>query len=138
MKGIAIACLALGVSTAAAQRPSEIRLARASGEELPTDFTALLSMRELADGRILLTQRGEPGFAVADFRDGSLRPIGRKGRGPGEFESAWSLTALAGDSTVLCDFANRWLILAISGRSDRRKTRPIWLSFNASMLPKRW
>jgi hypothetical protein len=111
MNRVAIAGLAFGCSTAAAQPPSEIRLVRASGEELAADFTALLSMRELADGRLLLTQRGEPGLAVADFQVGSLRPIGRKGRGPGEFELAWSLTALAGDSTVLCDFSNRWLIL---------------------------
>lgn len=94
-----------------AQQPADIRLPRNAGTELDADFTTLLSMRELANGRVLLTQRGEPKFVVADFVTRGARPIGRKGKGPGEYELAWSVTPLPNDTTVLCDFSYRWLML---------------------------
>lgn len=94
-----------------AQQPAGIRLPRNAGTELDADFTVLLSMREVANGRVLLTQRGEPKFMVADFASRTARPIGRKGKGPGEYELAWSVTPLSNDTTVLCDFSYRWLML---------------------------
>ena len=73
---------------------------------LPHDFSMIRGLRELADGRVLVTDRLEEQVYVADLGRGTVRPVGRKGGGPQEYRLPAALIALAGDSTLLIDEGN--------------------------------
>ncbi|HEX9564114.1 MAG TPA: hypothetical protein VF981_09090 [Gemmatimonadaceae bacterium] len=93
-----------------AQSPATIRLANANAE-LAEEFSDLYAMREIQDGRVLLFDRKEDRFVVADFASSTVRTVSLKGHGPGEYEMMISaLLPLGGDSTLAADL-NRWLIL---------------------------
>ncbi|HEY7567815.1 MAG TPA: hypothetical protein VH762_09610 [Gemmatimonadaceae bacterium] len=70
------------------------------------DFTQIRGLRELPDGRVLLSDRLDKGVVVVDFATNSIRVVGRTGRGPGEYKMPTTLTALPGDSTLLSDEGN--------------------------------
>ena len=79
---------------------------------LAAEFTGIASVRELADGRLLITDWRENRLVVADLRTGSTTAVSRKGSGPGEFQYVGSLLALGGDSTLVPDRQfPRWLLL---------------------------
>src|ERR1041385_6566824 len=70
------------------------------------------AIRELRDGRVLVVETGEVSrLVLADFTTGAVTPIGRRGRGPGEYERGAGLYALAGDSTLMAAGGMRWLLL---------------------------
>lgn len=82
-------------------------------DSLAESFSRITGVRELADGRVLVTDDIDNKLVVADFRAGHLQSIGRVGSGPGEFRLAGRLFALPGDSTLFIDGLNsRWLLLA--------------------------
>lgn len=76
---------------------------------LPVDFTQVRGVRELADGRILVTDRLDQGLVVADFAKGTVARIGRTGSGPAEYRLPTALIAMPGDSTLLVDEGNQRL-----------------------------
>jgi hypothetical protein len=81
--------------------------------ELSEEFTRVSSIRELADGRVLILDIRERRLVVADFRTDRVRRIGRSGAGPGEYRQPVQLLAFGGDSTFVVDRPNaRWLLLA--------------------------
>ena len=76
-------------------------------------FTQVAGLRELADGRVIVTDAPEVRVVVADFATRRVEPIGRQGRGPGEFVRPGGLYAFGDDRTLLADNgAVRWLILS--------------------------
>jgi len=95
------------------QGPPELRLrpfeARVAGE-----FTRIVGLRELADGRVLVADEGENRLLVADFRGGSPQAIARPGAGPNEFQRVSYLLPLLADSTLMPDAGSqgRWLLIA--------------------------
>ena len=84
--------------------PAAVRLS--SPDILPHEFSLIRGLRELPDGRVLVTDWIEEVVAVADFRSGTVRPLGRKGSGPLEYRLPGTLLALPGDSTLLLDEGN--------------------------------
>lgn len=94
----------------AAQAPRQVTLkpADAKPEE---EFTVIGSVRELADGRILVTDPRENRVIVMDLKAGTIAPVGRQGRGPGEYGGALPLRAIAGDSSMMFDFMSRRVLL---------------------------
>lgn len=105
-----VAALAMSVA-AQAQRPTAIALKPASGTH-PEEFTNVGSVRELADGRVLVTDNREQRLVVLDFAKATVAQVGRTGRGPNEYSMASSLYPIAGDSTLMPDvFGRRWLLL---------------------------
>ncbi len=95
-----------------AQRPALIKLKPASGQH-PEEFTTVFALRELADGRVLVSDSRESRLVVLDFRTGATKAVGRTGRGPNEYSRAATLFALGADSTLLADpGSRRWLVLA--------------------------
>ncbi len=112
---IKIATLALAVALAApgaaySQRPTPITLKSPSATH-PEEFTAPGSVRELADGRVLVTENREQRLVVLDFSKGTAEPIGRTGRGPNEYVTVSFLYALGGDSTLMPDLmGRRWVL----------------------------
>lgn len=102
------ACLA--IPSLSAQGPTE-RMLRPPNSTLAEDFSRIVGIRELRDGRILVADAGDRRVVVADFVTRALTMISRQGRGPGEYTSVSPLYQLAGDSTLMPDPANgRWLV----------------------------
>jgi hypothetical protein len=80
---------------------------------LDREFTYIISVRELSDGRVLISDPREGPVVIADFLRNRTGQVGRIGSGPGEYPSVTGLTALAGDSTVMVDVSRRhWTILS--------------------------
>jgi hypothetical protein len=87
-------------------------LAKPSGK-LSVPLNAPTSVRELADGRVLVSELGEKRIVVADLRLGTVTPIGRLGAGPQEYRAAVPVADIGHDSTVMADpFGRRWLLLS--------------------------
>lgn len=79
---------------------------------LDSEFVYLTNARELADGRVLISTP-DRGVLVVDLERGTIRPVGRKGRGPGEYELPGRAHALARDSSLIFDnMVRRWLVLS--------------------------
>lgn len=108
--------LALTVVLAAplgAQRPPVPVTLPAADARLATEFSGVLGVRELSDGRLVVADRIDLGLVVADFRTQTTTPISRKGRGPNEYSMVARLYPIGGDSTIMADLMQRrWLILA--------------------------
>lgn len=76
---------------------------------VPLGFTFVSSVRELPDGRIIVTDPRERRFLSVDPRSSSIVPIGRVGRGPGEWTNLFPVIPLGGDSSLMPDApARRW------------------------------
>ena len=99
---------------------------------LNVEFSDLTTIRELADGRVLLFDRKEERLVVGDFPSGSVYDVARKGQGPAEFEFIAGLLPLAGDTTIAADITRRWLILV--GDSVVRKVLPEHPALQRTML----
>jgi hypothetical protein len=98
--------------TAWAQPLRPISLAKANAT-LDDDFVGLTSMRELADGRVILTDGRDQRIFLADFALGTATPLSRKGKGPLEYSFVGFVYATAADSTIMLDLSNRrWLVFA--------------------------
>lgn len=110
MRALFVALVCAMSSSMAAQRPVIIRLPPAD-VRLETAFTAITSIRELSDGRILVTDPRDLQLVVADLRTGDVKQISRRGGGPGEYGLAAPLHAIAGDSSLMSDFMQRRVLL---------------------------
>lgn len=96
----------------AAQSPRLLRLGPANGG-ISHDFVVVTSVRELADGRVLVTDPQDAGLLVADMVRDSTAVVGRKGRGPGEYQLPGHVFGMASDSSFVADvLRRRWLLLA--------------------------
>lgn len=73
-------------------------------------FTRITSLRELADGRMIVTDFVERRIMVGRFDGSPAAPVGRRGPGPREWSSARPIRALRGDTSLLVDaVARRWI-----------------------------
>jgi hypothetical protein len=89
------------VATAIKLKPAESKLGH--------EFSSIMGVRELADGRVLVTDFTEGKVLVADFAKGTATQVGRSGKGPGEYENPGTLLSLGGDSTLLIELrSSRW------------------------------
>jgi len=110
---VALCLTALATAVSFQQVPRAITL-RSADATLGEPFTSIYSIRELADGRVLVTDNSsETRIVVADLRRNLVRTVGHQGAGPGEYRLAGRLVALTHDSTLFIDAAQgrRWLIL---------------------------
>lgn len=73
------------------------------------DFSRISGIRELADGRLLVSDWIEETVSLADAERGVIRVIGRRGTGPAEYRLPGALLPLLGDSTLLIDEGNERL-----------------------------
>jgi hypothetical protein len=95
----------------AAQATPQLTLGRRT--DLPgVEFSRITDVRELADGRLLVTDAIDKQLYVVDFAKQTSRTIGRQGAGPGEYRMPGRLLAISRDSTLLVDNAGgRWLVM---------------------------
>jgi hypothetical protein len=109
---IAVATFAAVTSGLPAQARPATRLAPPD-VSLDEEFSVVASVRELTDGRVLVTDEREGRVVVVDLRTGDAVQIGRTGAGPGEYRQVGRLWPLAADSSILKEpFSPRWLILS--------------------------
>src|SRR5688572_16471840 len=101
---MALSSLTLLLLALAQAEPAPVRLATPA--TLPHEFSLVRGVRELPDGRVLVTDWTEEVLSVADFGAGTVRAIGRKGPGPLEYRLPGTLIALPGDSTLMLDEGN--------------------------------
>jgi len=84
--------------------------------KLGAEFSRIVGLRELADGRVLVADLTDKRVVVADFAKNSVTEVGHVGHGPAEYASVSRLFALGGDSTLMNDVSNgRWQVF----RSDK-------------------
>jgi hypothetical protein len=103
----ALAALGLVTTVVAAQvAPNTIKLGEPDAG-FPEPFSAILGVRELSTGQVLISDRIEMMIARLDFQSGTYEQLGRQGGGPGEFQMPGALHALPGDSTLMADIMNR-------------------------------
>lgn len=102
------AALVIPPLSLAAQRPSEPLVHRL---ERPTatwsePFSLIGGVRELADGRVVVSDPIEQSLQILDLSTGRAQALGRVGQGPGEFRSPDALLPLPGGQTLLVDLGN--------------------------------
>ena len=106
----------------AAQPSRLITLAKPTAE-LNEPFTSILSIRELSDGRVIISDSRDKVVQLADFRKQQVVKIGTAGAGPGEYKFPQRLYSLKSDSTLLHDIGNdRYLLILPNGKPG--PTRP--------------
>lgn len=84
--------------------------------EFAEPYTSLRGVRELADGRVVVTDNRDKVVQLVDFRTGRATKVGREGSGPNEYQMPASALPLPGDSTLIVDPLNsRFLLLGPGG-----------------------
>lgn len=115
--GLAPFCLLLlGATDVCAQSSLLARFDRPAWTA-PQSFTSIVAVRELVDGRVLLTDVDEHLVYLVSSDGQSITTVGRSGSGPGEYTAPTVLLSMPGDSTLLLDRdARRFLMLDPNGR----------------------
>ena len=110
MRTLVAVAITVAPSLGMAQAPKRVVLPPHNAR-LDVGFTVITSVRELSDGRVLVTDPQDLQLVVADFRGGEPKQISRRGQGPGEYGLAAPLFRIGGDSSLMADFRNRRLLL---------------------------
>ncbi|MDE2875999.1 MAG: hypothetical protein OXU69_15805 [Gemmatimonadota bacterium] len=113
--GAGCALVVLGAANSPSPSPQELPVI-----DLPTaeavfrgkQFSWIQSVRELSDGRLVVSDPIERSLYVLDFRSDAVSSIGTIGDGPGEYQWPGHLYALGGDSTLFVDgAAHKWFLM---------------------------
>ncbi len=110
----------LAVTTAACSQRSEGQTASSGSAALETTFPEAFSLvqtvRELADGRVMIADPLGQALIIADLAAGTADTIAGVGQGPEEYNQPDAVYALPGDSTLLVDLGNaRLTVIAPDG-----------------------
>ena len=101
----------------AAQGAPPVRALSKPEVEFAEPFSAVVAIRELADGRVLVSDSKDKIVQLVDVKAGRATKVGREGAGPGEYGLPAQLFALPGDSSVVFDPLNsRYLVILPSGK----------------------
>lgn len=128
-----LAALALPAPADASQAPGVISLPHAD-RTTDEEFNRIASVRELADGSVLMVDRGDDRLYHVRWERAPVQ-VGRKGSGPGEFHTVGDLFALGGDSTLLTDqYTGRWnLLVGATVAETESEGRPLNQLFGGSI-----
>jgi hypothetical protein len=111
--------LMVGADARAQQAPSARALGNPSAV-FDEPFSDIAGLRQLSDGRLLVSDRLEKAIRVLDPGGRYVDDVGSVGSGPGEYQIPGDLLPLPGDSTLLVDFGNmRLRIIGPDGRIHR-------------------
>ncbi len=84
--------------------------------EYAEPFSSVRGVRELADGRVVVTDPRDKVVQLVDLKSGRATTLGREGSGPNEYQMPSGAFALPGDSTLIADPLNsRFFVLGPSG-----------------------
>ena len=104
-RGLSMLLLVFGTSKLFAQDVAVHRIDRVDAVA-PDVFSLIKGIRELSDGRVIVTDWIEERVVVIDFAASTTQDLGRVGAGPKEFRLPSSLLPLPADSTLLVDIGN--------------------------------
>ena len=93
-----------------AQTVPVVTLAPASVQSAE-EFSSIISVREIRDGRVLVADRRDSRFVVLDLQSGAANAVGNKGQGPNEWPTVVPTWPLPGDSSLMIFAGSRWLML---------------------------
>lgn len=86
--------------------------------EFKEPFTQISAVRELEDGRVLVTDARERSVQLVDFKSGTATKVGREGSGPCEYILPQRIIALPGDTSAVYDPSNvRYLLIGPDGKA---------------------
>jgi hypothetical protein len=89
-------------------------------------FSTITSVRELSNGKVIVTDVMDRTVQLMDLAAGTSTPIGREGQGPGEYGFPTDLLALPGDTTLLVDRVNRrFLTILPNGKTGESISFPV-------------
>jgi hypothetical protein len=88
------------------QTVPEITLGPRTGA-ISEPFSDAMGMAEVSDGRVIVSDRVEKVFSLADFNSGARRTIGRNGTGPNEYQLPFGPIRWRGDTLLGYDPNNR-------------------------------
>jgi len=106
---LAVAIIVASPALAFAQKP--IVLAKPDAEHAEP-FSMITGVRELRDGRVLVSDNKDKVVLVIDFKGGSVK-LGREGAGPGEYALPNAIAALPADSSAIWDGGNRRYLMIL-------------------------
>jgi hypothetical protein len=105
--------VAAALTLAALQAPPAALLAQAGNVptrtlrqpdvEIPQPFSRIVGVRELSDGRVIVSDLTEKMIAIVDLTRRSVSRIGSEGQGPGEYVMPGGVMAMPGDTTFVVD-----------------------------------
>jgi hypothetical protein len=72
----------------------------------PEGLSSIAGLRELSDGRLMVSDRLGQAIMFIDIEAGVADTIGRNGRGPGEYSMPGELFPWRGDTTIVLDLGN--------------------------------
>lgn len=109
-RGALVALFVMGLAAGAPATAQDARVPRVELSKpdvsFPEPFSSIAGLRELPDGRVLVSDRLEIALRIVDLKAGAVEEIGHEGGGPGEYRTPGDLFPLPGDSTLLVDFGN--------------------------------
>jgi len=92
---------------------------------LADPFSSVAGLRELNDGRLLVSDATEQALWLVDLLTGTKEQRGRQGQGPGEYEMPGDLFAVHGDSTLMVDRLNQRFTLVLPDGNLGTSTIPL-------------
>lgn len=101
-------------ATIEAQTPPQIAVKL--DVEHPAQWTSIVGVRELKDGRLVVLDARDQALKLVDMKSPRPTMIGRKGSGPGEYQLPLRLFALPADSSVIFDMANSGSPMVVTPR----------------------
>lgn len=104
-----ILILLLAVIGLAASQASDITLGQPNAA-IEEPFSDAVGLAELRDGRVMVSDRIERTYSIADFRTRERRTIGRNGIGPTEYQVPFGPIRWRGDTLLGYDPNNRRLL----------------------------
>jgi hypothetical protein len=104
--GVVIGIIAAIPVASFAQNPP-LRVISKMELEYPEPFSCISGIRELSDGRIIVSDVREKTVQLIDLKKGTATKIGREGQGPGEWSTPQGVFAVPGDTSLLWDPQNR-------------------------------
>jgi hypothetical protein len=93
------------------------------GREGPTEFAGIVGVARLSDGRVAVANAGSNEIRFFSPAGAFLRAVGRRGRGPGEFDRL-TATLRTADTLIGIDAQNRIQVFAPDGKLLRGLERP--------------
>lgn len=121
------ATILAALPAAAQQVPTRALTAPEAQFEQP--FDAVFAIRELASGKVLVTDLGPKAVLLVDLATGEQVNVGRNGQGPGEYQFPGDLLPFRGDSVLLVDrVSRRLLVVSPAGKLGRTIPYPEGLS----------
>jgi len=122
-------CATVLAALPAAAQQVPTRALTAPDAQFEQPFDAVLAIRELASGKVLVTDLGPKTLLLADLATGEQVNVGRNGQGPGEYQFPGELFPFRGDSVLLVDrVGRRVLVVSPEGKLGRSIPFPEGLS----------